>query len=140
MDRKELQYKGEKYSLRWDSQERILFLKTWGAHNKEDAEEYVTKFDEFLGEFSEAELGLINILVDALGITKVDHQARRVYTKSTKEHPQPANVAVCCGNIILRVMAGFITAVAAKRVNIKFFATVEDGIRWLKSKGSKKNK
>jgi hypothetical protein len=138
MDRKEFKRKGKKFSLSWDSQERTLFLKMWGAHNKEDAEEFVTSFDKFLGKFPETKM--INILVDALGITKVDHRARRVYTKSTKEHPQPANVAICCGNIILRVMAGFITTVSARKVNVKFFATVEDGVKWLKSKGGKKNK
>jgi len=128
MDTNELEYKGNKFSMRWDSMEGILFVEMWGEHKKEDAEEYKNKFFEFAEKIPQNTP--IQILVDVSKQKKSGDEARRIYTEVSK-HPKSGNSAICGANIFVRVIAAFI-ATATGRKNIRCFSKTEDGKKWLK--------
>lgn len=128
MDTNELQYKGEKFSIRWDSNEEILFTEFWDEHEKKDAEEYKSKFEEFAGKIPGTEP--LRILADVSRQAKTSNEARRIYNEVSK-HPRSGISAICGANIMIRVVTAFIVA-ATRRKNIKSFATVKEGLKWLK--------
>lgn len=128
MNTNELKYKGEKFSIRWDSNEEILFTGFWDEHEKKDAEEYKSKFEEFAEKIPGTEP--LRILADVSRQTKTSNEARRIYNEVSK-HPRSGISAICGANIMIRVVTAFIIA-ATRRKNIKSFATVEEGLEWLK--------
>lgn len=130
MEENKFEYKGEKLSFRWDSAERILYINTWGTHTEADAKVMKEKIDEFLEKFSE--FGTINILVDIANYDKTELGARKIYTEIFK-YSREGFIAVCGMNMIAKLVTGFMVA-AAGRKDIKFFSSVEDGLKWLKSR------
>lgn len=78
MNAKEFKYKRENFSISWNSKEKILFIDTWGTHDKKVAELFMAKFDEFYKKFLKPESALI--LIDSSKLIKTNHEARRIYT------------------------------------------------------------
>jgi hypothetical protein len=130
MDKNKFEYKGEKFSIRWDPKDEILFETMWGSHNKKDAEEYRDKFYEFAKMIPKT--NPIKILVDVSKQDKSDSEARRIYNEVSK-HPRSGPSAICGTNVVVRLIAAFIST-ATRRKDIKCFANVEEGVKWLKSK------
>jgi len=128
MDSEELSYKGEKFTIRWDPKEEILFEEMWGHHTIKDAEDYLAKFKEFCEKIPGTDP--LKILVDVSKQEKTDSDARRVYTEASS-HPRSGRSAICGPNIIIRLIAGFIST-ALGRKNIKTFASAKEGLKWLK--------
>jgi hypothetical protein len=135
MDTNELKHKGEKFSIHWDPNERILFTEMWGAHNKKDAEEYRAKFKEFLEKIP----GTASVcqLYDLSKQKKTDHEARRIYTEISK-YPRAGTSAICGANILIRVVTNFIATATGRKNSIKSFAAVEEGLKWLRETKAKK--
>jgi len=134
MNTNELKYKGEKFSIRWDSKEEILFIEFWGKHEKKDAEEYKSKFEEFTEKIPGTEP--LSILADVSGQIKTSNEARRIYNEVSK-HPRSGNSAICGASVLIRVVTAFIAA-TTRRKNIKSFVAAEEGLKWLNEKKAKR--
>lgn len=132
MESKEINYKGENFSIRWDQKDQIIFIETWGEHNKETAEIFMLKFREFYKKFPTPESA--KILVENVKLIKTDHEARRAYTEQVKIFPGSGMVAVCGASTIIRMVCNFLLNNLIKRKNtkVKFFTTSEEGLKWLR--------
>jgi hypothetical protein len=127
----EKHYKGKNFTMDWDGENKILSSNVSGYHRKEDAEEFVGKFKEFVKDLPATPL---KILVNGFALSKSDHEARRIYTDYTKSYYKyrPGIVALCSGNLFIRMVGKFVVAVAPN-TKFRIFNKVEDGLKWLKS-------
>ena len=132
MESKEFNYKGKNFSIRWDPKDQMIFIETWGKHDKAIAEMFMTKFGEFYKRFSTPESA--KILVENVKLIKTDHEARRAYTEQVKIFPGSGMIAVCGANTIIRIVCNFLLSNLIKRKNtkVKFFTTSVEGLKWLK--------
>jgi len=116
--------------------EEILFIETWGKHTEEIAKDFSIKIKEFRKEFTGSKL--IKVLADASRSIKTDHEARRVYTKLTKEKDFLAGgvVAVYGANVLIKTVTEFMLFFVKKRVNvdIRFFTNKKEALKWLRAK------
>lgn len=127
------EYKGENFSISWNSKEQILFIETLGVHDKKITEMFITKFREFYKRFAKPEL-VTKILVDSSKLIKTNHEARRIYTKQVKTFLGAAKIAICGANTVIRVVSNFLlgTVIKRKNIKVKFFTTTNEGLKWLK--------
>lgn len=133
MAKNNLEYKGKNFSISWNLKEKIFFIDTWGMHDKKVAELFMAKFNEFYyKKFSKSRLMLI--LINCSKLIKTNHEARRLYTAQIKTFLGSAKIAICGANAVIRVVTNFLMATIMKRKNteVKFFATTEEGLKWLK--------
>lgn len=130
MEGKEFNIKKEAFSVYWDSENQILFHEFWGGQDIKSASEYKEINIMFFEKFSAKSL---KIFVDALKVTEIDTEARRIFSEAVKIHPVSAQVAVCYKNILFKIIAGFITAVSLGKLKVKFFEDKEKALKWLKS-------
>lgn len=137
METSELRYKGEKFSIRWDPKEEIFFAEEWGAHNKNDATDFIKKMNEMIEK-----TGIENLyaLIDVSRQKSTDHEARRLYSQWLVDKIMPACAAICGSNLVIRIMINFILAAGRgknKMVKMETFATAEEGLEWLKKMKTK---
>lgn len=132
MNEKSFHYKGKNFTMDWDEETKIVSIAVGGHHKKEDAEEFVGKFKEFIENFSDTPF---KILVNGLNLSKSDHEARRVYTEYVRgnfKHGLAGSVALCSSNLFIRMVGKFVVSVAPS-TKLRIFSKVEDGLKWLKS-------
>jgi hypothetical protein len=134
IDKNKFEYKGEKFSIRWDPKDEILFVTMWGSHTKKDAEEYRDKFYEFAKMIPGKKP--IYQLFDVSKQDKSDSEARRIYNELSK-NARAGNAAICGANVVVRLIAAFIST-ATRRKDIKLFSTTQEGVKWLKKMKAKK--
>lgn len=136
MDQNELQYKGEKFSIRWDPREEMFFMKFWGDHEKSDAEDFAKNFFDIADRIPKT--GAIYLLLDVSEQGKLNHEARRVYTYELAKRALPTYSAICGLNLVLRLAMGFILTVLKKKLkDVRSFATLEEGRKWLREMRAK---
>ena len=81
-------YKGKNFTIDFDGGDEILFITVGGDHKKEDAQEFVGKFREFVEKFPGVKFKL---LVNGLSLSKSDHEARRIYTNYVRGNFKKGN-------------------------------------------------
>ena len=138
MDTNELQYKGEKFSIRWDPKEGIFFIEEWGVHDKNDAVDFVKNMNEMIDKTG---IKILYALIDVSRQKTTDHEARRLYNQWLIDKPMPAYAAICGGNALVRLIINFILAATSnknKMAKIRMFAAAEEGLEWLKEIRAKK--
>lgn len=128
METKDFQYKGEQFSIRWDPKEEVIFSEVWGNHDKNDATEFMNNTNEIIKKFG---IKIPYVLIDASRQKASDHEARRVYTKWLRDDPMKSYSAICGGNTLIRIIINFIFT-TTKNKRSKVFATLEEGLKWLK--------
>lgn len=132
MSSEPFQYKGEKFSIRFDPKEEIFFVEIWGSHIKNDSIDFIKNTSEMIEKF-----GVKNFyaLIDVSRQKTADHEARRLYNQWLTDRIMPSYAALCGGNLIVRMMANFILTagrIKNKMVKSEAFATTEEGLKWLR--------
>lgn len=129
MEEKDFNIKGGVFSLRWDSEDQILFIEFWGKQNKKTAEEFGKAEEMFFNKFPVKSL---KIFVNAMEIIEVAPEARRTFSETLKKYPVSVKMAVLSNNTLFKIIAGFITAVGMGRIKVKFFEDKKEALKWLK--------
>lgn len=130
MEQTEFYYKGNNFTYKWDPKEELGFLEVWGTHTKKDAEEFKENVVGFLDNFKNT---YALTLIECSKIVSANHEARRIYTKVSKDIPGNQRVAIIGAKPLIKILLGFLI-VASKRENFKFFDDKEKAVKWLKSK------
>jgi hypothetical protein len=151
----------------WQIENEIIVGKFWGEQDEKDAKNFIIEmyeltmpqgikekanaiFDKFLKsegqEITKEFVGEVNkligvmdkeikILIDASEGGKSTSNARSIYVEFAKSFEE-GKVAIFGSTTLIRVVASFIVR-AAGRGNVRFFATEEESLNWLKEDQNK---
>lgn len=132
MDKDKFEFTGKNSSFLWDSEKKILYIGLYGDFDAEAAKEFKAADDKFFKEFFTGDF--IKMLVDALKITSLNHEARRILSDAVKNYNVKTKVAVCYKNIVFKIIGSFIAAGSMNKINIMFATNREEALRWLMKK------
>ena len=132
MEQEAFFYEGKNFTFRWNPQENLCFMVIKGTQAKDDANEFESKVIDVFKKSPDSYTALknANVLVDCLRMIKVEHEARKIYTKLATEFSN-SRLAVFGTKVLARVIIGFILT-ASRRKNIKFFETKKQALSWLR--------
>lgn len=121
------EYRGKNFTISFDSEKEVVFLKDWGGVDEQKAKEMKDKIIEFLEKISPG--SPVRLLIEVEKYIKVTPEARRVFFSLVKIiREKKVRMALITSSPTVRVVARFI-GVAIESFNA--FDTKEEGMKWL---------
>jgi len=115
-----------KFKVWWDEEKGILYNKSWGDFEEEDARKQAAEILRTTG----SKPGKALALNDLREAGKASSAARKVFSQLMKNE-KVAKHAFVGMRILTRVIVSFIMKASGVN-NIKFFSNEEDAVKWLK--------
>jgi hypothetical protein len=135
---KDFCYKTKNMTYQVNVKENLVYVAVKGLHTKKDAEDFNEKAIKYLENFPEIHkiFDSADVLVDCSQAVRVEHEARRIYSKMSSDFLH-AHVFIVAPNKLIRIILGFLL-VASGRKNVKFFKNVKEALAYIrKNKGKK---
>jgi hypothetical protein len=131
-------YQTEKMIHQVNVKDNLVYVAVKGVHTKKDAEEFSEKVIKHLETVPEINkiFDTADVIVDCTEAVKVEHEARRIYSKMASDFVH-ARVFVVVKSRVIRTILGFLLT-ASGRKNIKFFKTVKEAIEYIRKQKSEK--
>lgn len=119
--------------------ENLVYVAVKGLHTKKDAEEFDEKAIKHLENFPEIHkiFDTANVIIDCTEAVRVEHEARRIYSKMASDFIH-AHLFVVVTNRVIKTILGFLLIASGKR-DVKFFKTVKEALEYIRKQKSEKS-
>lgn len=118
-------------SMKWLPEDRVVFLAPSGDFTKNEADKIVNEVFNAFSEITKDEK--LNLIIDASGAYKTNHEARRVYTKFARDYKgRVSKIATFKANTFTRLIIQFVLSASGTDAKLKFFDNFENSLKWIR--------